>query len=773
MAWFDWLILIIPVAIVMGIGIHSRKYMKSISDFLSAGRICNRYLISVCSIAQVLSIVGLISSMEANYKTGFALTFWSSRMTMPMWTIIGLSGYCFYRFRETRAMSIGQFLEMRYSRGIRIYAAALRSLSEMLANMIMPAIAARFFISFLDLPEKFSFFGVPMSTFHVIIVICLVLAITLICMGGTLALVITDSLQGMILYPLMALFTIFILVKFPWNTEIVPVMMDRAPGESFINPMDIEKLRDFNLFLVITGILGTILNYASWTGAGNDCAAKSPHEQKMAGLLGTWRGALNTVFFLLLAVMLITVMNHKKYAPLAREIRNDLSTHIAREVVPLKEKQDKLIAQVSALPEQIHEIGVDEPLSEKNNLDSKYLEKVHENLLADSNEETGEDAQGNARFQKFRTLYYQLLLPSTMRHLLPPGMIGLFCLLLVMAMISTDDTRIYSATLTITQDVILPFKKKGFTIKQHVLVIRLVAIAIGVFFFCGSSFMAQLDYINLFVAICCSIWCGGAGPVIVFGLYSRFGTTAGAWTSLLSGMIVTLVGMFTQRNWADVVYPFLDKHQLVESVAKILDTITRPFQPYIVWEMNPVKCPINSYEIYFFTMLITLVLYVVVSKLTLKKPFNLDRMLHRGIYDTENKHLVHEKLTIRNIVPKMIGITSEYTLGDKILAWVFFLYSFGYQFVLAFVVVLIWNMFSPWSVEWWSKYFFIVALFVPCILAIISAFWFGIGGYCGMVEMFKALKNRVVNPLDDGRVEGNVSLEDKAILEEREKTQEK
>ena len=85
-------------------------------------------------------------------------------------------------------------------------------------------------------------------------------------------------------------------------------------------------------------------------------------------------------------------------------------------------------------------------------------------------------------------------------------MLGLFCLLLILAMISTDDSRIYSATVTLTQDVIMPFRKKPFTPKQHLKVLRIVAICIGIFFFCGSYFMAQLDYIQLFVTLMCSMW---------------------------------------------------------------------------------------------------------------------------------------------------------------------------------------------------------------------------------------------------------------------------
>ena len=52
------------------------------------------------------------------------------------------------------------------------------------------------------------------------------------------------------------------------------------------------------------------------------------------------------------------------------------------------------------------------------------------------------------------------MIARTMHDFLPIGMIGLFILLMIMAMISTDNSRIYSAALTVAQDVILPFYKK-------------------------------------------------------------------------------------------------------------------------------------------------------------------------------------------------------------------------------------------------------------------------------------------------------------------------
>ncbi|MBQ6599739.1 MAG: sodium:panthothenate symporter, partial [Lentisphaeria bacterium] len=321
MTWYDWLIIVIPVLFVFYMGIYTRRYLRDVTAFLSAGRVCGRYVISVGNIASALSIIGLLAYVEIHYKTGFALSFWQS-VTMPISVLLGLYGYCTYRFRETKAQSIGQFFEMRYSRKFRVFAAGLRSLSEMLANMIMPALAARFFMYFLDLPKKFTIAGIEFGTFNTIMVVVLIAAISIICMGGSLAIIVTDTIQGFICYPLMALFAIFILCKFSWSNEIMPVLSNRVAGENFLNPYDISRLRDFNYFALLVSVFGLFMHRSSWTGAGGrSSAAKTPHEQKMAALLGTWRNAMHNVFYVLLAVALLAFMNHASFAPQASKIR--------------------------------------------------------------------------------------------------------------------------------------------------------------------------------------------------------------------------------------------------------------------------------------------------------------------------------------------------------------------------------------------------------------------------------------------------------------------
>ena len=754
MTWADWLIVIVPTVLVMGLGCYSRKYVHGVADFLSAGRCAGRYVLSMGDVASALAVTGLIAYVEVHYKSGFAVAFWNS-MLMPISIVIGLFGYCTYRFRETRAMSLGQFLEMRYNRKFRIFASALRSVSEMLANMIMPAIAARFFIYFLDLPHTVALGPVTLPTFFLIIVLCLVLAISLICFGGTLSMLIADAVQGMVMFPLMVIFVFFILWKFDWSGEIIPVMADRVPGESFLNSFDVRNLRDFNLIMVILTLTGSILHRASWIGAGYTTAAKSPHEQKMAGLLGSWRGALNTLFYLLIALGIITLLNHRNFSVRAREVKLLLSRHIAVELVSPENRAD-FMARMAAVPEQKHRIGVDAPLSHRKDLDTPYMETARNAF------QTYEGtARGNAKFQQYRTLYYQLMMASGMHKLLPPVIMGSFCLLMILAMISTDDTRIFSASLTVTQDVILPFCKNGLPPAKHINVLRGVSIGIGVFYCVGSLFMAQLDYINLFVTIMTMMWMGGCGPVMIFGLYSKFGNTAGAFASLISGMLLAFCGIALQRTWADLVYPFLLDRNWVEPLDRALRLLSSPLEPYVVWRMDAVKFPINSYEIYLLTMIFTLFIYCAVSLLTWKGPFNMDRMLHRGIYADPDR-AAPGSAPRRTLFAKLIGITPEYTRGDRIIAGSVFWYSFFYRFCLSFLLVLIWNLISPWPIRWWGIYFFITTLLVPGIVAFVSTFWFGIGGFRDLVRLFRDLERRENDVLDNGIVSGSVSLADKA-----------
>ncbi len=750
MTWIDWAIVIIPIAALIAMSLYSRKYVRGVADYLAAGRLAGRYVLCVGDAMAALSVITLVAGSEQYYQTGFAVGFWGAIAT-PVTIFISLSGFIVYRWRQTRCLSFGQFIEMRYgSKFFRVFCAVVRTGAEMISNAIGPAIAANFFIYYLKLPHQVMICGINLPCYVIIVTLCLLLALVFILPGGRISLLITDCFQGLMSYPIFVIIVGYVILYFSWWDDIAPVMCNRIPGQSFMSPFDIAELRDFNVFALVVNLIGNIINRGSWLGNDTSGAGRTPHEQKMAGILGAFRNGMATVMVILLAVVTITFMNSPHFAGAKdrfrvtnTELRQELSAKVLDKVVTDKTARDAAIASVMQVPAlTAEEWG--KPLSQADNPDVRYFNAVRDSL--------GNTPAGRAQFQEFRALYNQMMMPMAVDYLFPVGLTGLFCLLAVMLLISTDDSRLFNASSTLTQDVILPMFKKRLNTQTHLMLLRLMSVAVAVFFFVVALFFAQLDYINMFVTIMCAVWLGGAAPIVLFGLYSRFGNLVGAWCAIIFGCGTSFLGLILQRTWAKTVYPALENWGMVESMDNFLVTVSSPFSPWISWSMDPHKFPINSYEIYFISMVLSISAYIIGSYLTYK-PFNLDKLLHRGEYaDADSPEPSKEKWTVGNVFRKIIGITPEYTLGDKVITYAMVGYSLVYGFFAVFLVVALWNVIDPWPKEWWGWNFYITSLIVPGIVGIIATFWFMAGGIIDSIRLFRDLKKRKEDPNDNGQV---------------------
>ena len=83
MSWIDYLIVLIPVLIVVWSALKTQRYVRGVSDFLAAGRVARRYVLSVASGEAAVGLISVVANMEMYYKSGFSLSFWSS-LTMPI-----------------------------------------------------------------------------------------------------------------------------------------------------------------------------------------------------------------------------------------------------------------------------------------------------------------------------------------------------------------------------------------------------------------------------------------------------------------------------------------------------------------------------------------------------------------------------------------------------------------------------------------------------------------------------------------------------------------
>ena len=757
MHWIDYLLLLIPLFAVLYVGFVSRKYMHGVSDFLAAGRVAGRYVISISTGEVAVGLITVVAVIESYYLCGFAVNFWFN-LLMPISTLLALTGYCYYRYRETRVLTMGQFLEMRYSRRFRFVASSFQAISGILNYAIFPSVGARFFIYFMDLPHKVTFLGMEISTYALLMVCILSIALSIIFMGGQVSIMVTDCLQGLISYPIYALIVGFIIWRFSLLDEMVPTMANRVKGESFLNPYETYNLRDFNLFYLFVGVVVMIVNRMGMgSSSGYTAAARSPHEQKMGILLGTWRDGFSSIMLILMTVACITYLNHPNFKQEAREVRSQLSCKVADDILKNENRAEvrDLQNQLKAIdPQLTDENGKLIPLSQANNAD-----KLYTNLVAEQVKKSEWDPK-NA--QKFRTVYSQMLLPSTLKHMLPVGLLGLFCAMMLFMMISTDTTYMHSWGAVLLQDLYLPWRKKQLAQKQHLMGLRISIALVAVIAFLFSLLFEQMDYIMMFMQITGAIWLGGGGTMIVFGLYSRLGNSAGAYASLFTGVSMAICGIIIQQTWPGHIYPWLEAHGWVEAVGNVLETVSKPFHPYVVWKMDAVKFPINSREIMFLAIVLSIVNYILFSLLTFRKPYNLDRLLHRGKYADEKSSKNDNVWTWKNVFSKLIGITGEYTRGDRILAWSVFSWNVIYRFGIIFLLVVIWNLFQPWTTRAWGIYFCWTQVYLVGVIAIISTVWFIWGGSRDIRRLFRDLAARENNPDDNGMVEDNyANKEDK------------
>ena len=777
--WYHWIIVVVPIAYVLYMAVYSHRYAKSVADYLVAGRVAGRYVLSTSGMMDGLAVLYLVSGAEANYQTGWAMGFWSN-ILMPLGLFLGLFGYVTVRFRRTRAMSGGQYLEMRYSRRFRIFATCVRVFGEMLTNCIGPAVSARFFIYLLGIPHRTHLFGMSVPTYPLFLAICIAMALVIILSGGRIALVIADAIQGIISYPVFVILVVFVFIEFSWSGQVMAVAADRIPGESFLNPYDLMSLRDFNMFALVASVVGRFFRGYSWIGNDHSGMGKTPHEQKMAGILGNWRGGLSTV--------MVTMMNHADYADKAHETRQELATRVADEIAgedgsPLA---TAVAACVKAIPPSVHRIGVDPPLARHDNLDTAYQAQIRETILEHA-EELGGEGAANQKFQNFRSMYNQMMLPVTLRRFFPPVLLALCFMLMVLMMVSTDDSRIFNSASALVQDLVLPFLKKPPSPRAHLLLLKGFCVLVCGIFFTGALFLSQMDFISMFLTISTSIWEVGGGVVVVLGLYWRRGTTAGAYASIFAGGGTALTGIVLQRTWAKSIVPMLDAHGWTDGVFNFFTAASKPLYPLIDWSCGlhggrrtleeamqffHEKFPVNSVEISFVAMILALTAYVVVSLITCREPYDLDRLLHRGKWAVgDDAAIVNAKPRPfwRRLLESFVNITPEYTLGDKIIAWSVFVYSILYKFFLAFLAVAIWNVFSPWKPEWWGSYFLITTLLIPSINGCVTTVWFMWGGIKDIRALLRDLAARERNALDNGMVsDDHVSLADQALYAARE-----
>jgi SSS family solute:Na+ symporter len=686
--WIDWTIVIATLVMVVVPALITRRYTRSVSDFLAANRAAGRYLLCIAGGMSGLGAISIVAMFEMYYAAGFTAVWWSM-LIFPVSLIIALSGWVTYRYRETRAMTLAQFFEMRYSRRFRVFAGILGWLSGIINFGIFPAVAARFFIYFCGFPEKIPYLN--WSTYPVMMIILISMGLFFVFLGGQVTIMITDFIQGIFTSIAFLIIIAVIFWMFDWH-GIIHALKQAPVSQSMINPFHTSGTKGFNIFYFIIGALGAFYGARAWQGSqGFNCSAKSAHEAKMSAILGEWRGLVLSMVMMLLPIGAWVIMHGHAY-PVAAAQAN---------------------AALSAIANP--------------------------------------------------TIREQMTVPLALAHALPIGIVGLLCAVMLAAFISTHDTYLHSWGSIFIQDVVLPIRGKPFTTRQHIWALRASILFVAVFIFFFSLLFRQTDYILMFFAVTGAIYLGGAGSVIIGGLYWKRGTTSGAWAAFIIGSTIAVGGIFARERWADHVYPFLATYTpgFLAMMKHTLEGISAAV-PGIHWHVSPKEFPFDGQWVNLFAMVLAIAGYVGCSLfewLVLRRPAaDMDRMLHRGKFAVKGDHA-------QNIIRPVTGWRAllpshEFTVGDKAIYYGKLIWTFCW--IGIFIIGCIWNMAGNVSDDGWVTYWAWTVGFTVTI-GIGTTIWFLIGGIIDMKDLMRLLGNPDRDFSDTGLVSGEPPVPEELV----------
>ncbi len=343
----------------------------------------------------------------------------------------------------------------------------------------------------------------------------------------------------------------------------------------------------------------------------------------------------------------------------------------------------------------------------------------------------------------------QMRAPLVLARLLPTGLLGAFAALMLGAFISTHNTYLHSWSSIFIQDVVLPFRKTPLSPRTHLKLLRAGVVGVALFIFFFSLLYKQSQAILLFFALTAAIFAGWSGAIIIGGLYTRWGTTMGAWAATISGVTLAMTGFIleqAQRSWRETGTAFWG----------LMDW-AGPNQA-LEWAAWTEQHLPNGQELWGWAMWICALIYVVVSlvqQAIRPRSFDLDKLLHRGKYAIAGE--VEEGTGNHFSRWRFLGITREFGRRDK------FLYLVTWGWNLAWVgVFLVGTVYfltrdvqnGDWS-QWdglWLK-FWHSKIWIELSVAVVVIVWFTRGGVKGVKALLKSLATEQVDDQDDGFID--------------------
>ena len=462
-ATIDWLILGALFVALLALAVYVNAQCRSVADYLVSGRKVRVFLGMGAGVAGEIGLVTIVGTCEQGYTRGFGFVLIAIITMFVLVPLFGIFGFGIERFRASKAMSVPQYIEMRYSKRLRILTGFFNSLAGIFQMCVFPIIGAGFVRVLIGAPEiAGELAGIAIKSDWIIMAVLLICVVIFTYLGGYITLIVTNFFQMIVIMGVIYWLGFELVAKIglqeTWSA------MESAKGLDSVYPFAGGENAYGIIWFTWLLMMSILLQFSYGPYLQKYASMDKPKTVSMSYLVGSLFGNGRTFVILAFGVCALAVLGAEPPA------------------------------EVDVSP----------------------------------------------------TLWNAMATPYFLANHVGPVLMGLLLAGLLFADISTTDQYILSWSTSIVNDCICPFKKTPFSTRAHIMAVRLTIIALCVLFFLFGLVYSPTMPIWEFLWTCATIICG-TGIAMLFGMYWKRASTAGAYAAVFACLVLPLVDLAARR----------------------------------------------------------------------------------------------------------------------------------------------------------------------------------------------------------------------------------
>lgn len=227
-AAIDWVIVGVYLALTLATGLFGKRFVGNVTDFLVAGRELGAYIGIATLAATEIGTITFMYNGELGYRYGFA-AFAAALISGLVMLIVGRTGFVISRFRELKLVTVPEFFEVRYSRGLRVLCGILVAVGGILNMGVFLKIEGEFLTIVSGIDSKY---------LVAVMTVILLLELVYTSLGGMVSVVITDFIQYVLLSFATIVVTLYAVHHAGWGRIVAKVSDTMGPAgfDPFLTP---------------------------------------------------------------------------------------------------------------------------------------------------------------------------------------------------------------------------------------------------------------------------------------------------------------------------------------------------------------------------------------------------------------------------------------------------------------------------------------------------------------------------------------------------------